>query len=39
MRQQIDEIGVFGIKTFQKSKKMDVTKTIISDDSFNATAI
>ena len=39
LRQQIDEIDVVEIETHLKTGKIDVTKTGISDVSFNVTAI
>ena len=39
MRQQIDEIYVVGLETYLKTGKIDVSKTIISDDPFDATTI
>ena len=39
MRKQIDEIDVVGIQTYSKTGKMNVTKTVISDDPFDVPAI
>ena len=39
MHQQFDEIYVVRIESYLITGKMDVTKTVISDDSFIVTAI
>ena len=39
MRQQIDEIYVVGKETYFETGKIDITKTVRSDDSFNVTVI
>ena len=35
MSQNIDEIDVIGSETYLETGKMNVTKTVISDDPFN----